>query len=66
MNIGTKIKQIRNSKNMSLEELSKKSGISLTELSNIENNKCKPTVVTIKKISKAFDYDYDKLYDYLY
>lgn len=66
LTLGMKIKVIRTMKKMNLSDVSKKSGISIPELSNIENDKNKPKPETIKKLSKAFDYDYNELYDYLY
>lgn len=66
LTLGTKLKILRLSKKMDLKEVSKKSGLSVAELSNIENDKHKPQPATIKKLSKAFDYDYNQLYDYLY
>lgn len=66
LTLGIKLKTLRNSKNMTLQEVSQKSGISVVEISQIENDKYKPRMATIKKLSKAFDYDFEELYDYLY
>lgn len=66
MTLGMKLKVLRISKNMDLKDVSKKSGISVAEISNIENDKNKPQIATIKKLAEAFDYDYNQLYDYLY
>ena len=66
LTLGMKLKILRISKKMELKEVSEKSGISIAELSNIENDKNKPQIATIQKLSKAFDYDYNQLYDYLY
>jgi transcriptional regulator with XRE-family HTH domain len=66
MTLGMKLKVLRISKNMDLKDVSKKSGISIAEISNIENDKNKPQIATIKKLAEAFDYDYNQLYDYLY
>lgn len=66
LTLGMKLKALRNSKKMTLQEVSEKSEVSIVELSQIENDKYKPRMVTIKKLSKAFDYDFEELYDYLY
>lgn len=66
LTLGMKLKTLRNSKKMTLQEVSEKSGVSIVELSQIENDKNKPQMGTIKKLSKAFDYDFEELYDYLY
>ena len=66
LTLGMKLKVLRISKNMELKDLSKKTGLSIVELSNIENDKHKPRLDTIQKLAKAFDYDYNQLYDYLY
>ena len=66
LTLGMKLKVLRLTKEMDLKTLSKKSGVSVVELSNIENDKHKPRIATIKNLAKAFDYDYNQLYDYLY
>lgn len=52
-NIGLKIKKLRKAQNLTLAELSGKAGISTSFLSQIENGKQAPTVVTLKKIADA-------------
>lgn len=47
------IKQIRKEKNITLEELSKTSGISKTHINDIENNKKEPTLSVAIAIAKA-------------
>ena len=66
LTLGIKLKVLRLTKKMDLKTVSQKSGISVVELSNLENDKHKPQTATIKKLAKAFDYDYNQLYDYLY
>lgn len=53
--IGLNIMNHRKQKNMSLDELSKRSGVSKSMLSQIEQDKTNPTVITVWKISKALD-----------
>jgi len=53
---GTKIKELRQAKDLTLKELSEKSGIGITYLSKIENNKTGiPAIETIKKLIAALD-----------
>lgn len=53
-NLGEKIKDLRERRNMSLRDLSKKSGVSANALSLIERNKTSPTVSTLLAIANAF------------
>jgi len=51
--LGEKIKRIRLEKNMSLKDLSDKSGISAAAIHKIESNGIIPTITTMMKISDA-------------
>ena len=53
--IGSNIANYRKQKGMSMEELSKRSGVSKSMLSQIEQEKTNPTVITLWKISKALN-----------
>jgi len=53
--IGRNIMNQRKLKGMSLDELSKRSGVSKSMLSQIEQDKTNPTVITVWKIAKALD-----------
>lgn len=53
--IGSKLKDLRNSKKMSLKELSKSTGISITFLSDIEHNRSNPSIDSLKAISNTFN-----------
>lgn len=55
VNIGERIKALREDKRMSLRVLSKKSGISANALSLIERSKTSPTVTTLLAIARAFN-----------
>lgn len=55
--IGAKIKQLRSDKNLSLRELSRRAGVSSTQISEIERNLTAPTVPTLMKIISALDID---------
>lgn len=62
MYIEMKLKQIRKEKNISLAELSRKSGVSKTQINDIENNKKKPTLQSIILLAKALDVEIKDLY----
>jgi transcriptional regulator with XRE-family HTH domain len=53
--IGRNIINIRKEKSMSLDELSKRSGVSKSMLSQIEQEKTNPTVITVWKIARSLD-----------
>lgn len=59
--IGMNIMNYRKQKNMSLDELSKRSGVSKSMLSQIEQEKTNPTVITVWKISRALDISVEEL-----
>lgn len=59
--IGEFIKKVRKSKKMTLVELENLSGVSNSYLSQIENNKFKPTPEILKKIASGLDLSYNKL-----
>lgn len=54
MEIGEKIKELRVQNGMTLNELSKRSEVSISLLSMIERNRSAPTVRTLNRIVKAF------------
>lgn len=56
------IRQIREEKNMSLDELSKKSNVSKAHLSYIERNEKEPSISVLVKISKALSVEVKDLY----
>ncbi len=58
-----KILEFRLSKNMSQEELSKKSNVKTSTISDIENNRVEPSFSKILKISKALDVNMYDLID---
>lgn len=53
MSLGKKIKQLRDSKGLTLRQLSEISGCSLGFLSQLERDLISPTVASLKKISTA-------------
>ncbi len=54
MKLGDKLKSIRLEKSMTLEEVSQKSEVSKSLLSQIERNISVPTVITLERITKAY------------
>ncbi len=59
--IGKNILHYRKKKSMSLDELSKRSGVSKSMLSQIEQEKTNPTVITVWKISRVLDTTVEEL-----
>lgn len=53
--VGNRIRDIRNHKGMSLEELSARSGISPTPLSKLERGKSNVTITTLYRVSCALE-----------
>lgn len=53
MSLGTRLKQIRQKKNLSQTKLSKLSNVPQTTISNIERDICSPTIDTLNAITKA-------------
>lgn len=53
--VGKNILNRRKQKGMSLDELAKRSGVSKSMLSQIEQAKANPTVITVWKIARALD-----------
>jgi transcriptional regulator with XRE-family HTH domain len=51
--IGAKVKQLRQNRGLTLEQLSKISGISRSSISELENNISSPTAKTVSALAKA-------------
>ena len=58
------IRKNRIEKNMTQEELSRKSGISESYISELENNLKMPTILTLCKLAEALEVDINNLYKY--
>ncbi len=54
MNIGSKIRKLRKEKKLTLEELSKKTGLSLSYISLIERGLKNPSLKALEKIAECF------------
>lgn len=52
MDIGTKIKIIRNRKKITIAQMSEKTGLSKGFISNVENNKTSPSINTLNTIAE--------------
>lgn len=55
MSLGKRIKSLRQQKQMTLRELSKKVDISISFLSDIENERSNPSLERLNDIAKALD-----------
>ncbi|WHH58444.1 helix-turn-helix domain-containing protein [Petroclostridium sp. X23] len=55
MKLGEKIKKIRKEKNLTLKDISNLVGISISYLSDVENNRKNPSVESLTKISTALN-----------
>ena len=59
--VGEIIRKIRKEKGISLRDLAKKVDVSFVNISYIENGRIETSKEVLRKISKALDYDFDKL-----
>ena len=62
MHIEILLKQVRNEKNITLNKLSEKSGVSTTHINDIENNIKRPSLFVMVRLSKALDVEITELY----
>ena len=53
--IGQKVKAARSARNLTLQELAKVTGVTRSMLSQIENNRALPSLMTLQYVSKALD-----------
>lgn len=63
MHIEILIKKVRKEKNVTLKTLSKKCGVSLSHINDIENNLKMPSLVVLVKIAKALNVTIMELYN---
>jgi transcriptional regulator with XRE-family HTH domain len=54
-NIGAKIKELRRSKKLTLQDVANETGFSTALISQIENNNVSPPIATLSKIAHFFD-----------
>lgn len=62
MKIEIRIKEIRKIKNITLKQLSKKSGISTTHINDIENNVKSPSLIVMVILAKELNVNITELY----
>ncbi len=62
MHIEILLKQKRKEKKLTLEQLSKKTGVSSTHINDIENNLKSPSLLIMVLLSKALDVKITELY----
>ena len=62
MKIEIKIREVRESKGMSLNELSRQTGISKSHLSNIERGEKEPGISVLVRIAMTLNVDVELLY----
>lgn len=60
--MGYKIKELREKKNMTQDELAEKSGVSRTIISFLENGNPNTTSKTLVRIARALDVTIDQLF----
>lgn len=63
MNIGEKLKRLRKSRDLTLEDISRKSGVGKATLSRIENNITAGTLKTHMRICEVFNISLKDLYE---
>ncbi|MCI8345321.1 MAG: helix-turn-helix transcriptional regulator [Clostridia bacterium] len=62
MNVEILLKQVRQNKNITLNRLSERSGISTTHINDIENNIKSPSLLIMIRLAKALDVEITELY----
>jgi transcriptional regulator with XRE-family HTH domain len=62
MNIGEKIRKVREAKGLSQKEISTMVNMDQSQYSKIENDKTDPTTSTLEKIAKALGIDVSELF----
>ncbi len=55
MNIGDRLREVRRLRGISLRNLAKEVGVSASFISQVEQNKCQPSLETLRKVSEALD-----------
>lgn len=59
--LGSRLKTFRTERNLTLEELSHASGVSISTLSKIENSQVSPSYGTLKKIADGLNVSFERL-----
>ena len=66
INKGNQLKEIRKSKNLTRYELQKLSGVTTVQIRNIEKGISEPRTITLAKLAKALEIEYEELCDLFY
>lgn len=62
-NIGSKIKELRKAKKLTLQAVARETGFSPALISQIENNNVSPPIATLSKIARFFDVKISHFFD---
>ena len=62
-NIGSKIKELRKAKKLTLQSVARETGFSPALISQIENNNVSPPIATLSKIARFFDVKISHFFD---
>ncbi len=62
MHVEILLREVRQKKNLTLNKLSEKSGISSTHINDIENNLKSPSLLVMIRLAKALDVEITELY----
>lgn len=63
MNIGDKIRELRKNNKLTLKELSERTELSISFISDIENGRRNPRLENLRKIADAFNVEVGELLD---
>ena len=61
MTFGEKIKNLRKERNLTIKQLSELSGLSTVTINFYELGKIKPNLISVQKLAKALNCDFDEL-----
>ena len=62
LHLGRRVRQIRQSRNWTLEEASRRTGLARSTLSKIENEQMSPTFDAVQKLAQGLDIDVPQLF----
>ncbi|MFT6915143.1 MAG: transcriptional regulator with XRE-family HTH domain [Motiliproteus sp.] len=62
LNLGKRVKEIRLSQNLTLEEASQRTGLARSTLSKIENEQLSPTFQAVQKLARGLNIDIPQLF----
>lgn len=62
MTLGELLKSKRKEQNLTIAELSKKTGLSLVSINHFETGKTKPSLTSLNKLANGLGCDFEELY----